>query len=159
MPASSVECLVQRLQAMPDIIEGTHSYCLCFNLTLCVTCTGWINATSVSPAPVKSMSLVKLEANKVGDYQICFSIKINEDRSWIVNIMGITQKPSHLTIFAGHSQIISSIADLKAVVDRMNQSLICCGNSDEKCEKLISSRKGIFMNQSGKWNWVVNILL
>ena len=42
MPASSVECLAQRLQAMPDIIEGTHSYSLCFSLTLCATCTGWI---------------------------------------------------------------------------------------------------------------------
>ena len=39
------------------------------------------------------MSLVKLEANEAGDYQIRFSIKINEDGSWIVNIMGITQEP------------------------------------------------------------------
>jgi len=65
-------------------------------------CTGWINATSVSPAPVNSMSLVKLEANEVGDYQIHFSFKIKEDRSWTINIMGIPQEPRHLPIFAGY---------------------------------------------------------
>lgn len=67
MTVSSVECLSHRLQAMPDIIEGTYSRCLCFRFTECATCTGWINATSVSPVPVNSMSLVKLKANEVGD--------------------------------------------------------------------------------------------
>lgn len=76
-----------------------------------------------------------------------FSIKIKEDRSWTINIMGITQEPRYLPSFAGHSHIISSVADLKAIVDTVNQSSICCGNNDEKYEEL---RKGIFMNQSGK---------
>jgi len=97
-----------------------------------------------------SMSLVKLEGNEVGDYQICLSIKIEEDGSWTINIMGIIQEPRHLPIFAGHLHVISSVADLKAIVDTVNQSSICCGNNDEKYEELISSRKRIFMNQSGK---------
>jgi len=39
MTASSVECLSRRLQAMPDIIEGTYSSFLCCGLTECATCT------------------------------------------------------------------------------------------------------------------------
>jgi len=43
------------------------------------------------------MNLVKIVPNEAGDYQIHFSIRINEDRTWVVSIMGSTQE---LPIFA-----------------------------------------------------------
>ena len=109
--------------------------------------SGWINATSVSLAPLNSVNLVKIGPNEAGDYQIRFSIRINEDRTWVVSIMGSTQE---LPIFAEQSKTITTIADLKAIVNSINQSTLCCGNNDGKYEELISSKKGIFMDQSGK---------
>ena len=61
--------------------------------------------------------------------------------------MGSTQE---LPIFAEQSKTITTIADLKAIVNSINQSTLCCGNNDGKYEELISSKKGIFMDQSGK---------
>lgn len=80
-----------------------------------------------------------------GSVVVSSSVTIQEGFTWFVHMQGRTLHNLQDSIDLN----VTSASDVKRLIHYVDNSGICCGNSDEKFIKLIATRKGKFMDSSG----------
>ena len=107
--------------------------------------TGWIEV----PAEVSAGEMFFSKMNeRDGDPELVCSVVIHQDLVWRVCVKGkklTTCSPP----LSSMPQVISSVADVRDLLEFIHSCAICSGNSDDKYGPLVASRKGNFMNASG----------
>ena len=144
---NAIQTGVKMLQIMPEgvcmLVYVQHWY----NIIL----LGWVDAT----CPGKSISFLKVEPNDAGDFRLTLSLKVNHDRTWEVVVTDLSLNPDTFTTFP---KVVAMLRDLKLILSFLDNMVFCCGNNDAKYDILILKRKGIFMDQSGKYVCALYIL-
>ena len=92
--------------------------------------------------------LSKVEERGDGNPQLARSLVIHHDLSWHLCCMGhkLTTCSPPLSSMAA---VISSLAEIREILEYVDSCVTCSGNADEKFIPLIAPRKGVFMNASG----------
>ena len=112
---------------------------------LSFTYTGWITSNQVLDG---SLYFLKLAQNGEGIPKLERSVAIDSNLSWNVYIHDKKLLPSDEVSIA-LPETITSVKDLKQVIDFIDACSVCIGNSDEKHMPLVTLRKGNFMDSTG----------
>ena len=102
--------------------------------------TGWIEV----PAEVSTGEMFFSKMNeKDGDPQLVCCVVIHQDLVWHVCVKG--QKLTTYSLpLSSMPQVISSVADVRDLLEFIHTCAIYSGNSDNKYGPLVVSRKGNF---------------
>ena len=75
------------------------------------------------------------------------SVAIHDDLSWNVYIYNKLSPSDEVSVSL--PETITSMTNLKQVIDFIDACSVCTGNNDEKYMPLVIARKGNFMDISG----------
>lgn len=88
------------------------------------------------------------------------SVTIESNFDWHLTVGDKELLPSSHPLEGRVPSRISSLSDVKMVVEFVDSCVTCIGNPDDKYSVLVSARKGIFMDASGTrvsymiyWRW------
>ena len=105
---------------------------------------GWKDLTSEERRQ-DEIVLGKVEGESVY-VQLAYSVAINKDLSWRVSCRGQDIQSSMLSYLSSRN---SSLSDAKKLLEIIDGSKVCAGNSEAKYRPLLESRKEIFKDASG----------
>lgn len=95
-------------------------------------------------------TLAKMDGGVIGvPVTINFTLSVRGDFSWVVVRNGITFQ-SNSPLLTKMPQLMLSVQHVIQVTEFLNSLVPCCGNNDKKFIPLVESRKGSFLNASGK---------
>ena len=107
-------------------------------------CTGWLSVSNE-----KSLILSKLACSTSEHVEIGVSLVVDENLQWKVLVRGrkVDVLMGPLTVIPSP---LSSLSNLRKLIDTLDKSVICVGNNDKKYLPLLSSRKNCFYDMSGE---------
>ena len=91
------------------------------------------------------MVLGKVEGDSI-HVQVAYSVAINKDLTWRVSYQGQEIQSSMLSAM---SSTISSLSDVKQLLETIGGSIVCAGNAETKYKPLLTCRKETFKDCSG----------
>ena len=112
---------------------------------------GWKDISSEVVGSNESVVLTRVETNKEQP-SITMSVVVRDDFSWVLQVQGRTFDPLSLpTLPAVWPTLLCSAMKVHNLLKLLGSLRICPGIPDEKFGPIAQSRKGKFLDHSGKY--------
>ena len=86
-----------------------------------------------------------------GNIQVILSVSVHDNLSWDVYVEG-QKLPAGVQALSSLQQPLFSSSHLLEIIQTLDTCVRCCGNPDKKFEALRLTRRGVFMDVTGKFS-------
>lgn len=109
--------------------------------------SGWINVSN-QQTPLVFCS-IRCEPPLCHPKMFC-TFCVNDNLTWTLSVCGTPLEVKQCTLLASQPGKLSTVSDVVAVLEKISTARICPGNPDKRFAVLVETRKGSFLDSSGK---------
>ena len=114
---------------------------------------GWVNLTEQLQSPttvvLASISLHPSTSSSDASAATAFTVKINEDLSWMVTLSGKTIDPAECHAMAAAPHTLTCLTDIERLLAILGSSHICDGSPVVEFHDLVELHHGVFKDRTG----------
>ena len=92
----------------------------------------------------------RLQMAKLGQPQAMFTVEILNEMNWSIQLPNGWLSHENSPVLKNLPRKITTLNDLIAILNFLDQCMVCKGNSDSKFAPIVAQHKGIFMDKTGK---------
>ncbi len=96
------------------------------------------------------LTLCRFRCNSSQAMEVSFSVRVQEDFTWLLFCCGQQIHPERCQVLGGVPTYLSSMAAVTDLLRLVDGIQVCIGNPDERFLPVVTSRKGVFIDSTGR---------